>query len=901
MGRSRTWRNAAVLAERSWLETSLAGVALSAMVFAGTAARGADAAAAASASAEAGQPTALGEIIVTAQKRSQNIQATPIAVTAFTSKTIQQAGLTGPQNLQFNVPSLVFGQESGFSLIGLRGIGSDVPVGGQPGVALYLDGVYNGNQVAAALPTFDLERIEVLRGPQGTLYGRNATGGVINYITAPPSFTLGGFGSVSYGNYNTTADDLGITGPILGDKIAFRLGGHYGYHDGYRYNLQRQDFEDGDEVYNVHGAFLFKPGSNLSITIGGDETHDRSANPYENISQGTVSGGVSPTYPLGIFSFPAALLPPGTLSPSDLASLNGGSIASKFGLLQPGVPAPDPTKTTDFSAYQRTKYLINAYGINTTIDWNPGPVDVKSITGYRYTSQQWISDSAGLGTPEVDYTPGDTWEKQVTQEFDVSGKAFDNKLQWLVGFYYLHADSYFDSTIYLPTAGQYAAAFASFLAPPGSPYLFNLANGFNYNYYTTFNNLYSTAVAPGYNFPAGPPDALIPNQTIPQEAFLGFLQNQTSQSIAGFFQGTYSITNTLRLNGGFRYTEDHTSVLHTLQSNYVNTLIGPAPDGSSVAGDFEILCHQVPDSNTWAAPTGTVGIDYDAAPRVLTYAKIAWGYKSGGFNVGACSGHYNPEYLTDYEGGMKAIFADGQVLTNLAIYYYDYNNIQFTTYVANASAIKNAGSATAFGVELEYVVQPRPVPGFQVDGWVSYEDSRYGPGCFGDPANLNGAADIPQGSNGLPPPQCPATDPTGKPVLPSAQINGNELIRAPRWKTQFGAQYTYRGNTGYTVMLRGAVSWSDAVYNDIFNGKAPLLAGDTQAGFWIVNARLVWTSPDQRYEAELFGENLSDTLYSTNRASFNTPSTVENVAGQFAPPRTFGVRFTVKLGSATSR
>jgi iron complex outermembrane receptor protein len=873
----------------------MAGVALSAMVLAATAAHGAEAA---STEASASGATKLGEVIVTAQKRSQNIQSTPVAVTAFTGKLIAQAGLTGPQNLQFNVPSLVFGQESGFSLIGLRGIGSDIPVGGQPGVALYLDGVYDGNQVAAALPTFDLERIEVLRGPQGTLYGRNATGGVINYITTPPSFTPGGYASVSYGNYNTTADDLGITGPIAGDQVAFRLSGHYGYHDGYRFNLQRQAFEDADEVYSVRGSVLAKPTNTLSITVGGDLTHDRSGTPYESISQGTVSGGVSPTYPLGIFSLPAALLPPGVLSPSDLASLNGGSIASRFGLLQPGVPAPDPNTTTDFSAYQRTKYLINAYGINTTIDWNLGSVDIKSITGYRYTHQEWISDSAGLGTPEVDYTPGHTWAKQVTQEFDVSGKAFDNRLDWLVGFYYLHEDSYFDSTIYLPTAGEYAAAFHSFLAPPGSPYLFNLANGFDSNYYTEFNNIYSTAVAPGYQFPAGPPDELIANQTIPREAFLGFRETQSSQSIAGFFQATYKITNALRMTGGFRYTDDQTSVVHTLQSNYVNTLIGAAPDGSSIAGDFNILCHQVPDSHGWAAPTGTVGLDYDAAPHVLTYAKVAWGYKSGGFNVGACSGHYNPEYLTDYEGGAKAIFADGQVLTNLAIYYYDYKNIQFTTYVANASALKNAGTATAFGVELEYAVRPRPLPGFQLDGWVSYEDSRYGPGCFGDPANLNGAANIPQGPNGLPPPQCPATDPTGRPVLPSAQINGNELLRAPRWKTQTGGQYTYRFGNGDALMLRAEASWSDSVYNDIFNGKAPLLAGDTQPPFWIVNARLVWTSADQRYEAQLFGANLSNSLYSTNRASFNTPSTVENVAGQFAPPRTFGVRFTVKLGSA---
>jgi iron complex outermembrane receptor protein len=133
---------------------------------------------------------------------------------------------------------------------------------------------------------------------------------------------------------------------------------------------------------------------------------------------------------------------------------------------------------------------------------------------------------------------------------------------------------------------------------------------------------------------------------------------------------------------------------------------------------------------------------------------------------------------------------------------------------------------------------------------------------------------------------------------PLEQIKGNELIRAPRWKTSLGAQYSSRLGDGGTLMLRGEGAWSDKIYNDIFNGKAPDIAATTQPPFWIVNARLVWTSANRRYEAELFGANLANSLYATNRVAFNTPATVENVTGQFAPPRTFGVRVTVKLGSA---
>src|ERR1700722_6654305 len=171
--------------------------------------------------------TSLGEVVVTAQKRSENLQRTPVAIPAFTSQAISQANLAGPQQLQFNVPSMTFGQNSGYAYVTLRGVGSDVAASGaQSSVGTYIDGVYIGSETTAGVPSFDLQRIEVLRGPQGTLYGRNTTGGVINYITNPPSFDPGLAASVSYGNYNATSDNLQVTGPLLGDKVAGSLSLH---------------------------------------------------------------------------------------------------------------------------------------------------------------------------------------------------------------------------------------------------------------------------------------------------------------------------------------------------------------------------------------------------------------------------------------------------------------------------------------------------------------------------------------------------------------------------------------------------------------------------------------------------------------------------------------------------
>src|SRR5580700_5271140 len=190
-------------------------------------------------------PTSLETIVVTAEKRPENIESTPAAVTAFSETKIDSAGLAGPQQLQFAVPSMTYGEVTGFSFITIRGIGTDIATspGGQTAVATYLDGVYTGGQIAAGVENFDLQRIEVLRGPQGTLYGRNAEGGVINYISKPPSFDPGGYASASYGNYDATADDIGITGPIVPDVLSAQLSLHYGEHDGYRYNLLLDNHE----------------------------------------------------------------------------------------------------------------------------------------------------------------------------------------------------------------------------------------------------------------------------------------------------------------------------------------------------------------------------------------------------------------------------------------------------------------------------------------------------------------------------------------------------------------------------------------------------------------------------------------------------------------------------------
>lgn len=816
----------------------------------------------------ANEPSALGEIVVTAQKQSEKLQKAPLAVSAFSSQEIEQAGLAGPQQLQFNVPSLTFGNNNGYSNITLRGIGNTTTaLAAEPSVATYVDGVYNGSLLTQAVPQFDLERIEVLRGPQGTLYGRNATGGVINYISKPASFTPGAFGSVSYGNYDAVQSDVGITGPLVADKLAIRLSAHFGNNDGYRYDIATGQRGDADRIGSGRGELLFTPSSALTISLRGDIAHDRNTNPSELISLKSLDGVTSESTPLGIFSLPAAALAsiPGLLSPADLAKLGGGSIAKYFGLLQPGPAAPDPTRTLNFAGVGPGQvYVVDSGGGSLKFTGDLGSVAVDAITGYRHSRLQIDGGTSGFSVPEASFGSLIQTSNQVTQELNVSGKSFGNRLDWLVGAFYFHDDGRINVTNWLPATSQSTIAGLSLATPPGSPYKLSLSQPLQSNFLTYFQSVYSTVTQSGTDYFTGQP--LIGGVTTPPTAFGGVDVIQTSQSVAGFGQASYHLTDRLRLTGGVRLTFDKKSDIRSLYSNLAytfGTLGGLTPLQLG-------LCDKQHDSKTWSAPTGTVGIDYDVAHNVFSYAKVSRGYKAGGFNSSGCDAPFNPEFLTSYETGVKSTFAGGQVLANAAMYYYTYSNIQFTTLTNGTDTIQNAGSATAFGLELEYAIRPRAIAGLQLDGSASFEDSHYGAGLFQDPA-----------------------------FQAYYQIQGNELIRAPKWKSSVGLEYARDlGNSG-TVSLRGEAAYTAKIFNDIYDGMAIYESDMTQPAYWVANARLNWTSVNNRYQVQLFVNNVTNTLYATNRFATNTPLSLDSVIGQFAPPRTFGARLTVKLGSET--
>jgi len=359
---------------------------------------------------------ALEEIVVTAQKRAENLQDVPISVTALSSNALETTGFDNLSDLSRLTPSLQLSNFGPIAFVTLRGIGNEnTTAGGDPSVALHYDGVYLGRPVATLFTAFDTERVEVLRGPQGTLYGRNATGGSINYITKKPTDEFAAEGDLTYGDYDRKRARLALNAP-LSDGFAARVVGFWEDRDGFTENT----FEGGENAndadnWGIRGHFLIEPeDSNFSILF--------SANYVE-------SGGVG--------SQPELREPfPGSTTGQNLA---GPPIPGTNNYLVDGVPLVNDLRpfieSENTDQFQNNEFLL----LSATIEYDFGNMTLKSITGYVETSFNSLSDQ--------DYSPLPLAELLLTED----SEQFSQELQllsnnegafnWILGAYYFHEDA----------------------------------------------------------------------------------------------------------------------------------------------------------------------------------------------------------------------------------------------------------------------------------------------------------------------------------------------------------------------------------------------------------------------------------------------------------------------------
>jgi iron complex outermembrane receptor protein len=598
------------------------------------------------------------DIVVTARKTSENLQSTPVAVTVPTGETLDKAQVTSIDALPRLVPGIVVQPSTGqpaSAFIGIRGqSSSDALLALDQAVGQYFDGVYIARSSGALFNFVDVERVEVLRGAQGTLFGRNTTGGAVSIISNKPTGDFGGSLRLRYGNFDTWETTGVVNLPIQGDEVAVRLVGQHVQNDGYGTNLSFNTPLGGDNVDFLRGTLLIAPeGSGLTITVVGDYTNRK--------GQGQITGLKSynrnPTTGANQNGTAQAVLNACSgATPNPLCPVKGPLTGDSYGNYSVSVKGKSDFYDVALSMIPFSK--AESWGVGVTTEYELSDATaIKSITAWRGVDTESLSDNDG--TPYVltgGLRVGDgniINQTQFSQELQLSTKAFDDRLQLILGAFY-----------FTEQGTDLSKSYSAF--PLGTRRL-------------------------GYN------DGDIHNK-----------------SYAGFGQFNFNITDELRFTGGLRYTEDKRSILSRNRQENTDPVTG-VPNGTFVCslivnpGD---PCEKLTKA-TFDYWSYTAGFDWRPNENVFLYLKTSKASRAGGFNpraTGTTPLVFNPETVVDYEFGVKLDLLDRRLRLNTAIFQTNYDDIQRTVpAIVNgvlSNSIVNAATARIRGLEAELTVLP---------------------------------------------------------------------------------------------------------------------------------------------------------------------------------------------------
>jgi len=749
------------------------------------------------------------EIVVTAQFREQNLQDTPLAITAISGAMMEARSQTNIAQVMDQAPSVTLrpqGTAFGPSIAAsIRGVGQiDFNPALEPGVGLYIDDVYYATLTGALFDLLDLDRVEVLRGPQGTLAGRNSIGGAVKLYSRRPEGSNSGYVSATYGSRDRI--DLRASADFhLLEGVDARLAGVSRKQDGY---VKRLDFgcvhpagvsplnpaggippragadrddcvvaKDGEIDYQaVRGQLRFRPSSDIDINIIGDYTHDdRNVSGSVLLNRNFPNGvQASPVFPVPVnppysnpFPFPTDINP--FPVPIDYDSR---FVCGKFCNYATFVSLPDGTTPL---AEQDGRSKFNGWGVSGQIEWDlTDNLQLVSISAYRDYTVRFSNDddlsplahSLGGGTLTF-------WS--FTQELRLNGQLLDDRLEYTLGGYYLDQRSV----------------------------------------YATFQDLRYAG--------------------LPQ-----FLGNDpvNVDSKALFAHVAFRPIDRLTLTGGIRYTEEH--------KDYTYSRRTPTGEIHPVLGGLDGLTGEFDGHRT----DYRLNVQYEVTDDISVYGQWSTGFKGGGINPRPFNANqvlpFGPEVLETWEAGFKSDLFDRRVRLNIAAFYGKYKDIILTLSNCTAQAgvgfgvpcalPVNAGDAHTKGFEIETSI--RPIRGMMIDGSLSYLDFEYKRfGSFINPS-------------------------TGEPVFvggPTA-INGPQFGDypnvTPEWKWSFGIQHEFDlGNAGW-LTPRFDAAYQSKIFFNFANRESNRVDAYT-----VANARLTWANQDKDLEISAEVTNLFDKYY----------------------------------------
>ncbi|WP_424022217.1 TonB-dependent receptor [Polymorphobacter fuscus] len=697
--------------------------------------------------------TGIEEIVVTAQRTAQSLQDVPIAVSAFGAEALQRQQIQNSSDLQLTLPNITFtkGNFTGSSFT-IRGIG-DLCVGVtcDSATAIHVNGSpLIGTRLFEA-EFFDMERVEVLRGPQGTLFGRNATSGVINFVTAKPDLNkIGAAGEVDYGTFNSLRL-RGMVNVPLTETLGVRLAGFYLKRDGYTKNLYNDTRIDGRDMYGIRGSVRWEPTENTRIDLMGyyfKEDDDRSRIQKQLCQRDPtgVLGCLPGRLENGKLNNNSTFV--GVLSSREFLRIQGGA-ALGAGLSSVGLGSlygPDaysnfqePTDVREVrTAYTPTyKAMEQQYQARIEHDFGPGKLQVTGL--YQKTSVDSSVDY-NLGVQDANFfKPGLTalgglatalpvfnriaptlYPSGVNGPYCTSvaepsgtGAFGPNGGQKVCGAVPLNFDRSNEERRTWSVEGiftsQFDGAFNFLLGgiyldsklPENSYYV----NGFGIDYVA---GVLGGATALGSNLPAG---------------YLGtpFFRNHTDEttlkSYGIFGEAYFNVNDSIKVTAGLRYNNDkkYVRARSTLASFFVPFGTANAFD-SPFVGTFDADPGR-PGNQLWQERdvsfgefTGRFVVDFKISDESLIYASYSRGYKSGGINpplqpIFEVAEGFAPEFIDAFEIGSKNTFLDGTLRANITAFYYKYQALQLSRIVARTSVNDNV-NANVYGLEGEFVIQP---------------------------------------------------------------------------------------------------------------------------------------------------------------------------------------------------
>jgi iron complex outermembrane receptor protein len=779
------------------------------------------------------------QITVTGRKIEEGLQDAPLAISAFSENDLKNLAATDITDVALLAPNVHFqygGATSGVSAtptVFIRGIGqSDFNVNNDPAVGMYVDGVYLGRMLGSLTDLMDLTRVEILRGPQGTLFGRNSIGGAINLISKKPE-VKGDF----EGNFTAALGERnyrflkGAANIPISERSAARIAGFVRQRDGYVDAVQYDDLKlGGEDVWGFRGAFRFEVDDNLSIDISADWS-ERSDPPAAmlptqlgNVSSepgsGNVPGDNRSTFAsgfrfnTGLAHYGAAPLPPpnaawisadtATCSDPNLVNTSQTCFGNAHILGNNQVNSVWVDKEGNKVVPEQK---LNAGGLSMVVNWELDFGTVTATSAYREMDASFNNDN--------DFTPYIIFQNlndqfiqdQFSQEFQFAGKASDN-IQYVAGVYYFSESAQQDVSLVTPL-----------LPPAGAP----------------------------------PAAVLLPFfQTIERKV------ENTSQAVYG--QLVYSVTDTLSLTTGLRYTSNEKSIDLNLFR------------GHKASPWFQV---ERADSFTANEVNALVNLSWKVNKDAMIYGQFSNGFRDGGWPVrfpGLPAGipeldtvDFDSETVNAYELGIKSSLLDGTLRLNGAIFMTDYQDmqLQFSDPLLNgAPNTSNLGEATIGGFEVEanYLLSDNLRLDFSIGHLDAELDS-----IVGDVLA------------------------TGSDNTVDEITEDNVLPYTPDWKVSVGINYTYDIEGGAYVRSRIDYTYTDDQFHTIENSPR-----NFQEAYAVLNASMTYVTHDEDWELTLGAKNLTNEEYSTvSRTQADSSSVFENLAR----PREIYLQFRYTFGS----